>query len=370
MATAKRDYYEVLGVARDVDDKALKSAYRKLALQYHPDRNPDDKEAEVRFKEAAEAYEVLSTPEKRQVYDRYGHAGLGGAAQSQGFAGAEEIFSNFGDIFGDLFGMGNRGGGRGRQRVRRGDDLRYDMSISFREAAFGVKRSIDVTQHTACETCTGSGAAPGTQRETCRGCNGRGEVMHGQGMFIISTTCPNCRGEGSRVASPCEDCRGKGVKAKQTVVNVDIPAGFADGMSLRYTGKGEPSPNGGPPGDLYVVVAVEEDEVFERKNDDIYVEVELNLAQAALGASIKVPTLEGEDTIEVAPGTQFGDHTVLRKRGIANVQDGRRGNQIVVFRVVTPTELSREQKELLQKLGETFGTPTTSGKKKKGFFGR
>ncbi len=365
----KRDYYEVLGVARDADERTLKSAYRKLAMQFHPDRNPNDPAAEAKFKEAAEAYEVLSTPDKRARYDRFGHAGLGGAAAGPGFSGMDDIFANFGDIFGDLFGgMGGPGRGRG-QRARRGDDLRYDMSIEFREAALGCKRTIEVPKHESCETCGGSGAAPGTRRTTCNTCGGRGEVMHGQGMFIIATTCPTCRGEGSRLEEPCEKCRGRGTVPKTATVTVDIPAGFADGMSLRYLGHGNPGHNGGPPGDLYVVVRVKEDEIFERRDDDLIVEVDLNVTEAALGARVKVPTLEGEEEQDVPAGTQPGDHVVLRRRGVANVQDGRRGNLIVAFRVTIPQDLSDEQRELLEQLGKTFGS-RPAGKKKKSFFRR
>ncbi|MCC6811079.1 MAG: molecular chaperone DnaJ [Deltaproteobacteria bacterium] len=367
--SAKRDYYEVLAVAKDADDKTIKSAYRKLALQFHPDRNPGDASAEAKFKEAAEAYEVLSSAEKRQIYDRYGHEGLRGAAGGPGFSGVEDIFSSFGDIFGDLFGMGGQGGGRGRgrTRARRGDDMRYDLSIGFREAAFGLKKSIEVTTHSPCTTCEGSGAKPGTSRETCRTCGGRGDVMHGQGMFIISTTCPTCRGEGSRIASPCENCSGRGVTPNKSTIEVDVPAGIADGMSLRYVGKGEAGAQGGPAGDLYVVIRVEEDEVFERRDDDLIVQVGVNIAQAALGDRIKVPTLAGEQEIDLPAGTQPGDHTVLRREGLPSLRDGRRGNLIVVFRVEVPTEISSEQRELLNKLNESLGNKPVA-KKKRGFF--
>jgi molecular chaperone DnaJ len=366
----KRDYYEVLGVARDVDERTLKSAYRKLAMQFHPDRNPGNGEAETKFKEAAEAYEVLSNAEMRARYDRYGHAGMGGAAQGPGFSGVEDIFSSFGDIFGDLFGnMGGRGRGGGRSRARRGEDLRYDLSIGFREAATGTKHTIEVAQHATCEVCTGTGAKPGTKRVSCATCGGRGEVMHGQGMFIIATTCPTCRGEGSKLDDPCDACTGRGVVAKKNSYNVDIPPGFADGMSLRYTGRGEPGSNGGPPGDLYIVVRVEEDEIFERRDDDLFCEIDLNIAEAALGATVKIPTLEGEDEHEVTPGTQHGDHVVLKKKGIANVQSGRRGNLIAVFRVNVPKELDAEQRGLLESLAKSLGSRPTA-RRKKGFFGR
>jgi molecular chaperone DnaJ len=245
--------------------------------------------------------------------------------------------------------------------------LRYDLSISFREAAFGVKKAIEVTQHTACEICSGSGAKPGTSRETCRTCNGRGEVVHGQGMFIISTTCPTCRGEGSRLESPCDSCSGRGVTPVRQKIDAEIPPGIADGMSLRFVGKGEPGTQGGPNGDLYVVIRVEEDEVFERRDDDLIVQVGVNIAQAALGDRIKVPTLAGETEIELAAGTQPGDHTVLKREGLPNLRDGRRGNLIVVFRVDIPSELTAEQRELLVKLNESFGNKPIA-KKKRGFF--
>jgi molecular chaperone DnaJ len=364
----KRDYYEVLAVTRECDERTLKSAYRKLAMEFHPDRNPDNPDAELKFKEAAEAYEVLSSPEKRARYDRFGHAGMGGAAQGPGFAGAEDIFASFGDIFGDLFGGQSRSRGRG-QRARRGDDLRYDMRIGFREACNGCKREIEVASNVSCETCAGSGAKPGTRRMTCQTCGGRGEVMHGQGMFIIATTCPGCRGEGSRLEDPCLDCNGRGAVGKKTKISVEIPPGFADGMSLRYVGKGDAGASGGPPGDLYVVVRVEEDEIFERKDDDLFVEVELNIAEAALGARVKVPTLEGEDDHDVAPATQHGDHVVIKKKGVPNVQDGRRGNLVVIYRVNVPHDLTEEQRDLLAALGKTLGS-RPAGKRKKGFFRR
>lgn len=364
----KQDYYQILGVSKDADEKTLKSAYRKLALQYHPDRNQGDKDAEAKFKEASEAYEVLSNPEKRGIYDRYGHDGLRGAAGGGGFSGAEEIFSHFGDIFGDLFGGSGFGGGRSsRPRPRRGADLRYDLSLTFKEAAFGTKKSIDITHREKCGTCSGSGAKPGTKPTTCRMCGGRGQVVQGQGMFLISTTCPECRGEGSTIADPCGDCRGRGQVTAQKKVSVDVPAGFADGMSMRYTGHGEPGDLGGPPGDLYIVVSVAEDDTFVRDGDDVLVEVGINIAQAALGDRIKVPVLEGDDELDIPPGSQPGDRLVMKRRGLANVQSTRRGDQIVVLRVDIPTDLNGEQKELFKKLAESLTGKVPKGKKRRLF---
>ncbi len=357
----KVDYYEILSVAKDADDRTIKSAYRKLAMQYHPDRNPGDKDAEGKFKECAEAYEVLSTPEKRQIYDRYGHEGLRG--QGSGFGNAEDVFSHFGDIFGDLFGFGG-GGGRGRSRGRRGQDLKYVLELDFREAAFGVKKKIDVTKHEACETCRGSGAKAGSTPETCRACGGRGQVVHGSGMFLISQTCPECRGEGKTIKEHCPDCRGSGHKKVHKEVEVDVPAGFADNMSLRYTGHGEPGDGGGPAGDLYVVGRVLEHESFVREGDDVYSELALNIAQAALGDKIKVTTLDGEQELQIPPGTQPGDKHTLRAQGVPNVRNGRRGDHIVVCDVQVPTHLNAEQKELLEKLAVSLTGKKPSGKKK------
>lgn len=364
----KQDYYQILGVPKDADEKTLKSAYRKLALQYHPDRNPGDKEAETKFKECSEAYEVLSNSEKRQIYDRYGHDGLRGAAGGGGFSGAEEIFSHFGDIFGDLFGGGGFGGQRSqRPRARRGNDLRYDLKLTFKEAAFGIKKTLDINHREKCSPCGGSGAKPGTKPTQCRVCGGRGQVVQGQGMFLISTTCPECRGEGSIVSDPCETCRGRGQVTAQKKVTVDIPPGFADGMSMRYTQHGEPGELGGPPGDLYIVVNVEEDDTFVRDGDDLLVEVGLNIAQAALGDRIKIPVLEGEDDLDIPAGTQPNDRLVLKRRGLTNVQSGRRGDQIVIIRVDIPTDLNGEQKDLMRKLSESLTGKAPKGKKRRLF---
>lgn len=368
----KQDYYELLGVARDADDKTLKSAYRKLAFQYHPDKNPGNAEAELKFKLAAEAYEVLSDPQKRAAYDRYGHDGVRGAGGAAGFSDMEDIFSSFGDIFGDFFGgMGGGRGGRSGPRPQRGSDLRYDLTIAFKEAAFGIKKAIEVKQHITCTPCGGSGAKAGSKPKTCGHCQGRGQVVHGQGMFLISTTCSDCGGAGSVITDPCPECKGQGVTAKMTKLNVEIPAGFGEGMSIRYTGKGESGAHGGPSGDLYVVVTVQPDPIFTRENDDLHMQVSLSITQATLGDVIKVPTLEGEEEIEVVPGTQAGDHLVLKRHGIANLRTGKRGNQVVTFKIKIPSEITREQRVLLEQLSEAFSEKLTPPKatKKKGFFG-
>jgi molecular chaperone DnaJ len=361
----KQDFYEILGVARDADDRTIKTAYRKLAMQYHPDRNPGDAAAEANFKLCAEAYEVLSSPEKRPVYDKYGHDGLRGGG---GFSGADDIFAHFGDIFGDLFGgfSGRQSGGH--SRARRGGDIKHVMDLAFREAIFGAKKKIEVTRHEACEACRGSGAKAGTKPETCRACGGRGQVVHGQGMFLIQQTCPECEGQGSVVREACVECRGAAYKKVRKEVEVEVPEGFANGMSLRYSGHGEPGANGGPSGDLYVVARVAEDETFVRDGDDLYIELQLNIAQAALGDTIKVQTIDGDEELRLPPGTQHGDKHTFRSRGVPNVRSGRRGDQIVVCNVEVPKELSAEQRELMEKLALSFTGKKPSGGKKRGLF--
>lgn len=358
----KRDYYEVLGVAKDADDKAIKKAYRKLALQYHPDRNPDDKEAESKFKEAAEAYEVLSDGEKRSTYDRFGHAGLSNSG-FQGFSGSDEIFSAFGDMFADLFGFGGGGGrgrGRGRGGARRGSDLRYDLPIDLEEAAQGLSREIAVTRSEPCEPCSGSGGKPGTDPTICGTCGGRGEVISNQGFLQIRTTCPRCRGAGKMFAENCGDCSGRGVQESERKLTVNIPPGVDTGVQLRLHGEGEPGSGGGPPGNLHVVIHVRPHDTFERHGDDLATRIDVSFPQAALGAEVEVPTLEGKARVDVPAGTQTGDLLRLRGQGIPNLRTKSPGDQIMQVFVQTPKKLTDRERELLEELATIQGEKVKS----------
>lgn len=357
MSTQKRDYYEVLGVARSAGDAELKKAYRRLAMEYHPDRRPGDKEAEEKFKEAAEAYAVLSDPEKRGLYDRYGHQGPAQAGFSGGFGGIEDIFSAFADIFGGGF-PGFGGGGGGGRRAPRGDDLETEVVVSFLDSAKGAKRDIEIERHTGCENCSGSGAKPGTQPARCKGCKGRGQVAHQQGFFVISTTCPQCRGAGTTIAEKCGSCKGAGQVPKRATVAITIPAGIDDGQRLRLPGQGDGSSEpGGTAGDLYVVVRVKPDPRFARDGDDLWTDVPLTFAEAALGTRLEVPTPEGVETIDVPPGTQPLSKQVLPGRGLPNVRGRGRGNLMARFVVLVPKELSPEARELLEKLAPHLYSP-------------
>ena len=343
--TTKRDYYEVLGVGRNADDSEIKGAYRKLALQHHPDRNPGNQEAEDKFKEAAEAYEVLRDPQKRSIYDQYGHQGLEGSGFS-GFGGFEDIFSSFGDIFEDFFGFG--GGRRSRSRTQRGSDLRYDMTLSFMEAAFGTETEIDIQKAENCPTCSGSGCKPGTQPDTCNQCHGTGQLSRTQGFFTVRTTCHTCRGAGQVITSPCQECSGNGQVRIRKKVAVKIPAGVDTGSRLRLTGEGESGSFGGPAGDLYVFIQVEPHDFFERNDNDIICRVPISFVHAALGTKIKVPTLTGEKNVDVKKGTQPGDLMRLRGEGIPSLRYGNRGDLIIQFIIKTPTNLSKKQEALLK----------------------
>ena len=351
-AMHKRDYYEILGVNRDADPADIKKAYRQLAMKYHPDRNQGDKASEEKFKEASEAYEVLSDPQKRQLFDSYGHAGLEGAG-FRGFSGVEDVFSSFGSIFEEFFGGGFGGldmgfGGRKRSRARAGADLRHDITITFEESAFGVEREVNITKQAACEACGGSGAQEGTSRETCSSCRGSGQVAHSQGFFMIQTTCPKCRGEGSIIAKPCNECRGHGRVRKSKKINVKVPPGVEDGMRLILRGEGEAGENGGPSGDLYVVVSVRRHDLFKRDGDNVMMDLPVSFPQAALGAKIKVPTLYGEEEIEIPSGIETGESVKVKGKGFQNVHSKKKGDQIVEIFVKTPKKLSRKQKELLE----------------------
>lgn len=356
-ASGKRDYYEVLGVPKNADDGAIKQAYRKIALKYHPDKNPGNAEAEERFKEAAEAYEVLSDSEKRAAYDRFGHAGVGGGGPQ--FGSVEDIFGAFGDIFGggrggsifeDLFGGGARGGQRSARS--RGAHLKVDLEVTLDEVAKGVKKTIEITRNEICSVCRGSGAAPGTSPITCPDCGGRGEIVRSQGFFAMRQTCPRCRGTGEIVETPCPACHGEGRVPQKKNVTVTIPPGVEDGMQLRLSGEGEAGPRGGTRGDLYCEIHVKPHKLFQRRGDDVVLEVPIGYAQAALGTEIEVPTLQGRSTLKVPSGTQ--PMTVLRMRGLGLPRlDGYGvGDQLVRIAVEVPTRLEEEQEELLRKLAE------------------
>lgn len=339
----KACYYDVLSVDRDSDAAELKRAYRKLALQLHPDRNPGDEEAEDRFKEASEAYQVLSDPEKRRAYDTYGHEGVSG----QGFGGPSsfhDIFSQFGDIFGDIF------GGGGPRGPRRGADLRYAVELDFEQAAFGLDREITFARREDCDTCEGSGARPGTSPIPCGTCQGQGKVTRQQGFFMVQTTCPVCRGAGHVITDRCDDCGGAGVAAVERTVNVHIPAGVDDGMRLRVSGEGEAAGPGTVRGDLYVVVHVADHAHFQRDGSDVHLERVISLTQAALGDSVLVDTLHGDAEITIPPGTQPGTVARLRDKGIPRLDRPGRGDQYVVLRVAVPEELDDGQRRLLEQL--------------------
>jgi len=341
----KRDYYEVLGVNRNADDNDLKAHYRKLALKFHPDRNPGNKEAEEKFKEASEAYEVLRDPQKRNIYDQFGHQGLEGSGFS-GFSGFEDIFSSFGGIFEDFFGFSS--GRHSRSRAQKGADLRYDLSLSFMEGAFGTETEIDLEKMEVCSSCEGSACEQGTYPETCRQCNGTGQVSRNQGFFTVRTTCYHCHGNGQTIPHPCTTCKGSGQIRVSKKVFVKIPAGVDSGSRLRLTGEGEAGVYGGPPGDLYVFIHVESHDFFERDNTNIICQVEISFIQAALGDTIAVLTLNGKKELKISKGTQPGDLFRFRGEGIPSLRSSKRGDQIIQAVIKTPTNLNKKQEVLLK----------------------
>ncbi len=348
---AKKDYYEVLGVNRDASDDDIKKAYRKLAMKHHPDRNPDNPKAEEHFKEAKEAYEILSDAQKRAAYDQYGHAGVdpqaGGAG---GFGGGAGFADAFGDIFGDIFGGG--GGGRQRSNVYRGADLRYNMEISLEEAARGTETKIRIPVMAECETCHGSGAKPGTQPTTCTTCGGHGQVRMQQGFFSIQQTCPKCHGSGKMVSSPCGTCHGDGRVKQQKTLSVKIPAGVDEGDRIRLTGEGEAGVNGGPSGDLYVVIHLKKHSIFERDGGDLHCEMPISFTVAALGGEIEIPTLDGHAKMKIPAETQTGAKFRLRNKGIKPLRSSDHGDLICHVVVETPVKITERQKELLRELEE------------------
>jgi molecular chaperone DnaJ len=362
---AKRDYYEVLEIGRGATPEEVKQAYRRLARRYHPDVS-DLSDAEDRFKEINEAYEVLSDPDKRATYDRFGHAGLGGGGFGFDFGGFRDPF----DIFAEVFGRGFGFGATTRRGPRRGADLRYDLNLTFEEAAFGCEKEIEVTRYEVCPVCHGNRAEPGTSAVRCSECNGAGQVRKMQrsilGSFVSVITCPACQGEGETIPIPCSKCNGRGNVYVSRKLSVTIPAGVDHGTQVRLAGEGEIGERGGPRGNLYVVLTVEPHSVFQRRGDDILVELQINIAQAALGAKVQVPTLEGDEEISIPAGTQSGKVIRLRDKGVPHLRRDGRGNQLVLVRVATPTKLTQEQKGLLRKLGETLD-PETIWKEKSGF---
>ena len=345
---AKRDYYEVLGVGRTATDADIKKAYRKLAMQHHPDRNPGDTAAEEAFKEAAEAYAVLADADKRAAYDRFGHAGVNQGGGPAGFD--PSIFSDFGDIFGGLGDIFGFGGGRSNRGPRRGADLRYDLEITFEEAATGTETSLKIPREESCETCRGSGAAAGSGPETCPQCRGLGQVRYQQGFFTVARTCSQCRGAGRVISKPCPTCRGNGRVTQERQLTVKIPAGIATGQRLRLTGEGEHGAQNGPPGDLYIIIHVAEHPVFRREDDDLHCELALGFATMALGGSVKTPTLDGEESLTIPEGTQSGATFRLRGKGMPNVSGRGRGDLYVQVRVAVPRKLTREQKKAIDDL--------------------
>ncbi len=356
----KRDYYEILGVAKDAGDAALKAAYRKMAMQYHPDRNPGNAEAEEKFKEAAEAYGVLTDAQKRAAYDRFGHQGLQGAGGApQGFD--PETFGDFGDILGDLFGFGDvfgggRRGGGGRGRTRRGDDVRYDLEITIEDTIRGMSAEIQVPRLDRCHFCNGTGGEGKDGLTQCATCRGRGEVLLQQGFLSIRQTCRTCGGRGNLVRKACTKCNADGVLRTERKLRVTIPPGVDNGTRLRLTGEGQNSPNGGPAGDLFVVLLVKEHPVFERRENDLHCTVPVNVAQAALGTEVDVLTFDGLEHVKVPEGTQHGDQVRIRGKGIPYLNSSGRGDLIVNIEVRVPSRLTREQKKLFEQLRETLPT--------------
>jgi molecular chaperone DnaJ len=353
---SKRDYYEILSVERTATDAELKSAYRKLALKHHPDRNPGNHAAEEKFKECAEAYAVLADAEKRAAYDRFGHAGVSATAGGGGFdpsvfSGLEDIFGNLGDVFGfgDLFGGGRRRGG-----PQRGADLRYDLEISFEESAHGTETPIQIPRQESCDECAGSGAAPGSSPTVCNQCRGQGQVRFQQGFFTVARTCPQCRGTGKTISKPCHSCRGAGRVTRERKLTVKIPAGIATGQQLRMTGEGEAGTGGGPHGSLYVVIHVQEHEFFRRDGLNLFCEIPVNYTTVALGGEIQVPTLDGVDEIKVPEGTQTGTTLRLRGKGMPDVNGRGKGDLFATVQVQTPKKLTKDQRHALEQLARTL----------------
>ncbi len=373
--STKRDFYEVLGVAKGASKEEIKKAYRKLAMQHHPDKNPNNKESEALFKEASHAADVLLDDQKKKMYDQFGHDGSqgGGPGGFGGFQGGQD-FGDLGDIFGDIFGdiLGGRGGARGGgrrggRRVVAGDDLATDMTVTFEEAAFGVEKEINITRSCQCETCQGTGAKKGSGPVTCDMCQGHGEVRRQQGFFTIAQPCPKCHGQGQMIKEPCETCHGRGRNKKREKLSVKVPAGIDEGQRLKLSGQGDAGMNGGPSGDLYVLIQLQEHEFFKRDEYDVHCEVPISFSQAAVGTDIEVPTLGGRVSMKIPEGTQSGQKMKLRNKGITKLGGYGFGDQIITIHVETPTKLSKEQRDLFARLSEL---EQNSNPMTKGFFER
>ncbi|MDC1174829.1 molecular chaperone DnaJ [Bacteriovoracaceae bacterium] len=369
---SKRDYYQVLGVEKSASKDEIKKAYRKLAMKYHPDRNPDNAEAESKFKEASEAAEVLLSEEKKSRYDQFGHAGVDG--QAGGFGGGFQggDFGDLGDIFGDIFGDilgggGRRGGGRRRHRGRPGNDLQMNVDVTFEEAAFGVEKNISLARYMECKECSGSGAEKGSTPSDCDMCHGAGEVRRQQGFFTVATTCPKCQGSGQIISNPCKPCSGQGRNKKKVELEVKIPSGIDDGQRLKLSGEGDSGTMGAPSGDLYVVISIREHDFFERDGFDVHCQVPISFSQAALGAEVEVPTLSGKVKVDLPEGTQSGKRMRLKGKGIQRLGAYGQGDQILTIHVETPSKLSGEQKEIFERLAELEGS-SSSNPMSRGFF--
>lgn len=362
-----RDFYEVLGVDRGASQDDIKKAYRKLAMQFHPDKNPGDKSAEERFKEAATAYEILSDQQKRQRYDQFGHAGVSGGPGGPHFQDVGDIFEAFGDIFGDFFGQaGGRRTSRGGSRARRGADLRYVLEVDLLEVLNGAEHPIQFRCNQGCETCKGSGAEPGTQPETCKACGGSGQIVRSQGFFSMATPCGSCRGTGQVIAHPCKTCRGAGRTEVERKLLVHVPPGVDTGTQLRMTGEGEGGERGGPNGDLYIEIQVQPDARFERQAENLFGKIEVTYLQAILGGQIEVDTLTGKETVQIPKGSQFGDRLRIAGAGLPSLRGHRKGDLFYEIEVTIPKKLTKDEEKLLRQIAENKGEKLSEGKS--GFF--
>ncbi|WP_263378543.1 molecular chaperone DnaJ [Granulicella paludicola] len=367
----KTDYYEILSVERTASDGEIKTAYRKLAMQYHPDRNPNNPEAEEKFKACSEAYSVLSDADKRAAYDRYGHAGVNGAGGFPGggnpFQGQGDLGDIFGDLFGEMFNMGGSGGRR-PSRQQRGRDMQFQMKLEFEEAVFGVEREITIRRAETCDDCKGTGSANGKQPEACQQCGGRGQIRSQQGFFSVARTCPVCSGTGSVIRNPCTTCKGDTRVTREHTINVKVPAGVEQETRIRYSGEGEAGRFGGPAGDFYVVLDVKAHRFFERDGDDLHCVIPISFPQAALGTEIDIETLDGTETLKIPEGTQSGREFKLRSKGVPHLNSHGKGDLIVEVRVQTPAKLSKQQRELMKQLSETIAVENTPHSR--GLFGK